>query len=63
MTVKLYFETLTEGMHAKLNSRYAPRKPVLLYSDVVSLLRLPRPKTVKTRFLQDDVISTRSLMH
>lgn len=63
MTVKLYFETLTEGMHAKLNSRYVARKPVLEYSDGTSLLRIGPPKAARTRFLEDDVISMRSKMH
>lgn len=39
MQVKLYFETLSKGMHAKLNSRYVPRKPARIYSDVPSLLK------------------------
>jgi len=63
MTIKLYFETLTDGMHAKLNSRYVPRKPVLVYSVGTSLLRITPPKTESTRFLEDDVIRTRSRMH
>ena len=63
MTVKLYFETLTEGMHAKLNSRYAARKPVLVYSVGTSLLRINPPKPESARFLEDDIIRTRSRMH
>ena len=63
MTVKLYFETLTQGMHAKLNSRYVARKPVLAYSVGTSLLRITPPKPESARFLEDDVIRTRSRMH
>jgi hypothetical protein len=63
MTVKLYFETLTEGMHAKLNSRYVARKPVHVYSTSTSLLRTDPQKAARTRFLEDDVIRMRSKMH
>ena len=63
MTVKLYFETLTQGMHAKLNSRYVARKPVHVYSNGTALLRIASPKTESVRFLDDDVIRMRSKMH
>ena len=63
MTIKLYFETLTQGMHAKLNSRYVARKPVHVYSNSTALLRIIPPKIESARFLDDDVIRIRSKMH
>ena len=63
MTVKLYFETLTQGMHAKLNSRYVARKPIHVYSNSTALLKIASPKAESARFLEDDVIRIRSKMH
>jgi hypothetical protein len=54
---------LSEGMHAKLNSRYVPRKPVLVYSDGPSLLGTTRGKALRTGFLEDAVSRTPNRLH
>lgn len=61
MTVKLYFETLTKGMHAKLNSRYVHHKPVVGDTDFSSLAKAAPAKTPRAGFLGDTI--KRALYH
>jgi hypothetical protein len=58
MTVKLYFETLTKGMHAKLNSRYVHRKGD---TDLSPRAKAAPAKTPRTGFLGDTI--NRALYH
>jgi hypothetical protein len=58
MTIKLYFEALTKGMHAKMNSRYVPRKQAVGDKDRPSPPKVTTPKLSRTGFLGDAVIRT-----
>jgi hypothetical protein len=55
MAVKLYFETLTKGMHAKLNSRYVYHKQVVGDKDTSSAVKAAPAKAPRTGFLGDAV--------
>jgi len=58
MTVKLYFETLTKGMHAKLNSRYVNQKQVVGDKDLSPLSKTAPSKAPRTGFLGDAITKT-----
>ena len=58
MAIKLYFETLTKGMHAKVNSRYVHRKQALGDTKQSSPPKAAPSKTARTGFLGDAVIRT-----
>ena len=61
MAAKLYFETLTEGMHAKFNSRYTPRRPVSPCSNGPSMLAQRR--NVIKGFFADAIKLTHNRLH
>ena len=58
MAVKLYFETLTKGMHAKLNSRYVHHKQVVGDKDPSPLAKTAPAKAPRTGFLGDAITKT-----
>ena len=58
MAVKLYFETLTKGMHAKLNSRYVHHNQVVGDKDLSSLSKTTPSKAPRTGFMGDTITKT-----
>jgi len=60
MSVKLYFERLTRGMHAKLDTRYTTQNDIVNYSGDNGFSKSSYRNGTRTGFMDDAVKLSRN---
>ena len=60
MAVKLYFERLTRGMHAKLDTRYTAQNDIVNYRGEHGFFKPTHRNGARTGFMDDAVKLSRS---